>query len=315
MDPPLEIDKRRPLHLSSLVEKERTSDILLLCTAIIWGINFVAMKFLLTEISPVNLILFRFFSGSILLFLLLLFFEDVKMPLKDFLHLCALGIIGITLYQFLFIYALKYTSVTNTSIIINTAPLYGGLLSSLFGFEKFSIKRLGAIIMGFLGVYIIITKGSFILKGGDTRGDLLALAASLLWALYTILSKPLLGRHSPLKVTTYTMVIGSILLSPFIPFFFNVDEFARLSGPGWAFIIFSVVFSIVIAFFLWYRGVSKIGPTKTIIYQYSIPVFAAFFAFILLNERLYVSQLIGAVVVFSSIVIARSEKLEVKSEK
>ncbi|MDD5244225.1 MAG: EamA family transporter, partial [Syntrophorhabdaceae bacterium] len=56
------------------VEKEGLSDILLLCVAAIWGINFVAVKFLLTEISPVNLILFRFIAGSIFLFFLLLFF-------------------------------------------------------------------------------------------------------------------------------------------------------------------------------------------------------------------------------------------------
>ncbi|MCX5799514.1 MAG: EamA family transporter, partial [Proteobacteria bacterium] len=77
------------------------------------------MKFLLAEISPVNLILFRFFFGSILLFLLLFIFQDVKIPLKDFLYLCVLGIIGITVYQFFFTYAIKYTSVTNVSIIIN----------------------------------------------------------------------------------------------------------------------------------------------------------------------------------------------------
>ena len=54
--------------------------------------------------------------------------EDVKVPLKDFYKLCLLGVIGITIYQFLFIYALKNTSVTNVAVIINTAPLYGGLL-------------------------------------------------------------------------------------------------------------------------------------------------------------------------------------------
>jgi drug/metabolite transporter (DMT)-like permease len=61
----------------------------------------------------------------------------------------------------------------------------------------------------------------------------------------------------------------------------------------------------VVAFFLWYRGVSKIGPSRTLIYQYLIPVFAAFFAYLLLKERLYVSQLIGAIIVFFSISMAR----------
>jgi drug/metabolite transporter (DMT)-like permease len=289
------------------VEKERTSDILLLCTTAIWGLNFAGMKTLLAEISPVNLILVRFFAGSILLSLLLLFIEDVKMPFKDFIRLSALGALGITVYQFFFTYALKYTSATNTSIIINTAPLYGGILSSILGFEKFSAKRLGAIIIGFFGVYIIITKGSFGFEGGTAKGDLIALAGSFLWALYTILSKPLLSKYSALKVTTYTMVTGSVLLCPFIPFFFDAGEFVRLSQLGWGYMVFSVVFSIVIAFFLWYRGVSKLGPTKTIIYQYSVPAFAAFFALLLLKEKFYVSQLVGTAIVFSSIIMTRRQ--------
>ncbi len=287
------------------MEKERVSDILLLCVAAIWGMNFVAMKFLLAHISPVNLVLFRFFIGSILLFLLLFFPGDVKIPLRDFFYLCLLGIIGITIYQFFFTYALKYTSVTNVSIIINTAPLYGGILSSLFGFEKFKRKRILCIIMGFFGVFIIITKGTFLLEPGDATGNILAVVSSFLWALYTILSKPLLDRHSPLKVTTYSMITGSVLLIPFVPFYLDFHELMRLSFSGWAILSFTVVFSIVIAFFLWYRGVKKIGPSRTIIYQYSIPVFAAFFAYLLIHERLYFSQLVGAAIVFFSLWLAR----------
>jgi len=287
------------------VEKESLSDILLLCVAAIWGVNFVAVKFLLTGISPVNLILFRFLVGSIFLFFLLLFFEDVKIPLKDFFYLCFLGAIGIAVYQFFFTYALKYTSVTNVSIIINTSPLYGGMLASLLGYEKFQPKRLFAIITGFLGVYILITKGGFLLEGGDTRGNILAILSSIFWAFYTILSKPLLDKHSPLKVTTYSMLTGAALLCPFIPFHLHLKEYGMLSFTGWACLLYTVIFSIVIAFFLWYRGVSKIGASRTMVYQYSVPVFAAFSAYLFLDEKLYISQLIGAGIIFFSITLAR----------
>jgi drug/metabolite transporter (DMT)-like permease len=289
-----------------VVEKDRVSHILLLCCAAIWGVNFVVMKFLLAEIAPVNLILLRFISGSILLFLLLFFMEDVKVPLKDFYKLSLLGVIGITIYQFLFIYALKNTSVTNVAVIINTAPLYGGLLSSLFGYEKFHKKTFFAIVLGFVGVYILVSKGELLSLGGeDLKGAIFALVACFLWALYTIMAKPMLDKHSPLKVTTYSMLTGSLLLSGFIPFYLDVKEFAALSSLGWLSLIYSIIFSIVIAFFLWYRGVSKIGASRTIIYQYSVPVFGALSAFLILHEQLYWSQLIGATIIFASITLAK----------
>jgi drug/metabolite transporter (DMT)-like permease len=115
----------------------------------------------------------------------------------------------------------------------------------------------------------------------------------------------MLDKHSPLKVTTYSMLTGSILLCGFIPFYLDVKEIAVLSSTGWLSLIYSIVFSIVIAFFLWYRGVSKIGASRTIIYQYSVPVFGALSAFLILHERLYWSQLIGAIIIFASITLAK----------
>jgi len=287
------------------MRKAQSPEFQLLLVSLIWGMNFVAMKFLLAEISPVNLILFRFIAGSLLLFLLLLFFEDVKIPPGDILKLTVIGALGITVYQFFFTYALKLAPVVNVSIIINTAPLYGGLLSALLGYEPFRKKRLFAVVVGFAGIFILITKGSFVLQGGELKGNVLALISSVLWALYTVLSKPFLERHSPLKVTTYSMITGSLLLCPFLPFYFSLAEFQALSLTGWGFLVFAIVFSVVVAFFLWYRGVSRIGPTRAIMFQYAVPVFAALFAVLFLKEQLHVAQFIGAALVFVSLHLAR----------
>ena len=288
------------------MEHERRSDFLLLFVSIIWGMNLVAVKYLLTEVSPINIILVRFITGGILLFLLLFFIEDVKVPLRDVWRLGLLGAIGIALYQFFFTFALKYTSAVNVGILINMSPIYGGFLSSLFGYERFKKKRIVAIITGFAGVYILMTKGDWrIFLGGDVTGNTLALLASLSWALYTILSKPLLENHSPLKVTAYSMAAGSVLLWFFVPSFLDGAELARLSLTSWLIVIFSIIFSIVVAFFLWYRGVSKIGVSRTMIYQYCVPVFAAIAAYFALGEKLHLSQLIGGAIIFLSVWLAR----------
>ncbi|MBP7527857.1 MAG: EamA family transporter [Syntrophorhabdaceae bacterium] len=288
------------------MEREHLSDFLLLCVSAIWGANLVAVKFLLGDLSPVNVILIRFITGSVLLFLLLFFLEDVKVPPRDIWRLTLLGAVGIALYQFLFTFALKYTSAVNVGILINMSPIYGGFLSSLFGYEKFVKKRLLAIVTGFIGVYILMTKGDWAsFMGGDVAGNVLALLASLSWALYTILSKPLLEKHSPLKVTAYSMAAGSILLGFFVPSFFDWGELARLSLTGWLIVIFSIIFSIVVAFFLWYRGVARIGASRTMIYQYCVPAFGAIAAYFVLSETLHFSQLIGGSIIFLSVYLAR----------
>jgi drug/metabolite transporter (DMT)-like permease len=291
---------------NNCVEREHLSDILLLCVSAIWGVNLVAVKYLLNDLSPVNLILVRFITGSLILFLLLFFLEDVKVPSRDMWRLTLLGAVGVALYQFLFTFALKYTSAVNVGILINMSPIYGGFLSGLFGYERLMKKRIFAIAVGFAGVYILMTKGDWkFFMQGDVAGTVLALFASLSWALYTILSKPLLEKHSPLKVTAYSMAAGSVLLGFFVPAFFNPGELGRLSMTGWLIIIFSIILSTVVAFFLWYRGVARIGASRTMIYQYCVPVFAALAAYFVLGETLHFSQLIGGSIIFVSVYLAR----------
>ena len=288
------------------MERDRLSDLSLLFVSLIWGANIVAVKYLLTSLSPINVILVRFITGSVLLFLLLLFIEDVKVAYRDIWRLALLGAIGITVYQLFFTYALKYTSAVNVGILINMSPIYGSFLSGLLGYDRFAKKRLVAIIAGFFGVFILMTKGDWrVLLASDIRGTSLALLASLSWALYTILSKPLLDKHSPLKVTAYSMLAGSILLGCFVPAFFVPAELARLSLTGWMVIVFSIVFSIVIAFFLWYRAVARIGLTRTMVYQYCVPATAAAAAYFVSGETLNVYQLIGGVIIFVSVYLAR----------
>lgn len=92
------------------MEKNRISHVLLLYCTAIWDANFIATKYPLVEAIPVNFTLLRFILGSVLLFLLLLFMEDVKAPLKDFYRLSVLGVAGISIYRFLFTHTLKCTA-------------------------------------------------------------------------------------------------------------------------------------------------------------------------------------------------------------
>ncbi len=80
------------------------------------------------------------------------------------------------------------------------------------------------------------------------------------------------------------MAAGSILLGFFEPSFFDWGELARLSLTDWLIVIFSIIFSIVVAFFLWYRGVARIGASRTMIYQYCVPAFGAIAAYFVLSE-------------------------------
>ena len=286
------------------MQYETGSNISMLAVTAIWGITFVAIKRLFAEISPGNIVLFRLLTaGGLLPFVT--FLPKGKVSLKDFLYLCLLGGIGVTLYQLIWVHALKYTSVVNTSIILYSAPLFTMLFNTLLGRDSLKTERLLAVLAGFIGIWIVIMHGRPTITDITLKGDLLAITGAVIWSIYAFLSKPLLSRYSPLKVATYSMVTGSILFCPFIPFLFSSNEFAELSLNGWLALVFTVLFSIIIAFLLWYRGMSRIGPVRAVAYQYLVPVFSTLFAVILLQEKLSVPQMTGGLIVCGSMALAR----------
>ncbi|TMC47454.1 MAG: DMT family transporter, partial [Chloroflexi bacterium] len=124
---------------------------------------------------------------------------------RDWPAVIALGIIGNTGYQFFFISAIKYSSASNTSLIVATAPIWVALFGGLLKLERLSVRSWLGILLSFAGLYLIINNSfsaNTLTLGSQTLfGDLLMLGGALSWALYTLLSKPLLARYSSLTYT------------------------------------------------------------------------------------------------------------------
>ena len=194
------------------------SDILILVAMLLWAVNFSIVKISLREFSPFGFNGIRLFLASLILTAILVLKEGGFIFKKQiFWKLVFLGLIGNTVYQLLFIHGLHFSTASNTAIIIGLTPVFIALLSSILKHERLNVATWIGIIISFLGFYFVISRQPGLLKFslGSLGGDLLVLAASMCWAVFTVLSKPLLEIMSPLKLTAITMVIGTIFYLPF----------------------------------------------------------------------------------------------------
>jgi drug/metabolite transporter (DMT)-like permease len=116
----------------------------------------------------------------------------------------------------------------------------------------------------------------------------------------------MLKGHSSLKVTAYIVLIGAVFLSPFLP---NEKGggWREISALAWVSVVYVGIMGNCLAYFLWVRGIKNIGALRTVLYQYLNPVTAILFAVPLLHESLTGTQIIGAMVVFGGIFLARLE--------
>lgn len=290
-------------------KKFGTTDLFMLFAILFWAINFSFIKIALREFSPMGFNGIRlFFASLILIVVLFISGEGFSLAKSDILKIFFLGIIGNTAFQLLFIHGLNWTTASKTSVIMAMTPVFVALLSTLLKQEKIHWAGWVGIVISFIGFYFVITEqlGTFHFSWENLRGDLMILAGNLFWAIYTVFSKPLLERISPLKLTSITLAIGVVFYLPFAVLDIRRLHWNEVSFQAWAILFYSALFAIAISYIIWYASVKRVGNSKTAIYGYITPVFAMLFASIIISERITLLQIGGALIILVGVYLTRS---------
>jgi drug/metabolite transporter (DMT)-like permease len=285
------------------------TDIFMLLATLFWAVNFSIIKIALREFSPSGFNGLRFLFSSLLLLLVLWGSgEGFFLSWADSWKALVLGLVGVAIYQTLFIHGISLTSASNTSLIMAMTPVLIALMSSFFRIERISPAGWAGIFISFIGLYLVVTKQTPGLEWTwkSLKGDSLIFAGNICWAAYTVFSKPLLKRIPPLKLCAWTMFLGTLLYLPFVVKDIRDIPWARLSLTAWASLLYSGLFAIVISCVIWFASLKKVGNAKTGIYGNITPVFAALFAYFFLAERITVFQIVGALIIFSGFYLTRS---------
>jgi len=293
-------------------------DIMLLGMSFVWGINFSVVKTALTDLSPLSFNSLRFGLASLFILALLWVIErDLSFRREDIGRLVLLGLIGNTAYQLLFINGIDLTTASNSSLILATTPIFVALLSSVLGVERLERKVWQSVILSFFGILLIVqgTGRTLTMTDQSWIGDLLILAGTICWSTYTVLSKPLLQRYTPLKLTTLTMIMGTLPLVLVSTPSLKEQNWSSVSLQGWLCLIYSFCFAIAIGYVIWYTGVSRIGSARTALYSNLVTVIAVAVAWLFLSERMNLLQVLGAVLVFISLYLARRPSTETGNNK
>lgn len=284
------------------------TDVLMLSAILFWAVNFSFVKIALRELSPLAFNGIRLlFASAMLVLILVLSGESLKVDRRTLWKLVFLGLIGNTAYQMFFIHGIDLTTASNSAIIIAITPVFIAILSSLMKHERVHPTAWTGILFSFFGFYLVISHrlGTFQFSALSVRGDLLIFCGNLCWSVYTVFSKPLLERMSPLKLTTLTMVTGTVFFFPFcIKDIFRIP-YDVVSFKAWGSLFYSGLFALVICYVIWYASVRRVGNTKTAVYDYLIPVFTVIFAYFFIGERITGQQGVGALVIFVGVYLAR----------
>ena len=289
-------------------KKPFSTDLCLILTMVIWGSDYPFAKIALREVSPLAFSAMRTLISTLILVPFFISQEkNWSVPWRHLLGLFFLALLGTFLNRICWSVGLNLTTASNSGLLSATSPIFVLLFSSLLLRNEVTRRAALGITVAFLGVFLVIRgdwKG-WEIKAENFQGDLIIVLGAVLWALFTVLAKKLLKIYSTLKMTAYVMVIGTILFLPFLP---NNKSggWMGISGLAWLGVLYVALMGNCLAYFLWIRGIQNIGPMRTILYQYLMPITVILFSVPFLNERLTAMQVGGALVVFAGIFLARS---------
>lgn len=267
----------------------------------LWGVSFVATKAVLREVSPITLIFSRFALGVLVLFLILWFKRERVIPPRDAWRMLALmGFVGIFVHQMLQVHGLTLTTAIRTGWLIGLIPIWSAVLSAVVLGESFGRRKIAGFLLGAVGAVLVITRGelsSRMLALPSTRGDLLILASTVNWAIYTNLGRDILKRLGSTRATAAAMLVGWAML---IPLFVNAagwQDYRSLSPSGLLAIAFLGVGCSGLGYLFWYMALERIEASQVSAFLYLEPLVTLAAAVALLGEPVFVSTVIGGALV------------------
>ena len=296
--------------------KEISGHLAAAITILIWGTTFISTKILLGSFTPIEILFYRFSIGFITL--AIIFPRRLKgTNIKQELMFAGAGLCGVTLYFLLENIALTYTLASNVGVIISIAPFFTAILSHWFlENERPKTNFFIGFVVAIMGIFLINFNGSMILKLNPV-GDLLAVLAAVVWAVYSILTRKISGfGHNTIQTTRRIFLYGLLFIIPALfifPFEWGIERFSHSTN------LFNILFlgfgASALCFVTWNTAVGILGAVKTSIYIYMVPAITVITSILVLHEKITWVAACGMVLTVAGLFISERTIKGTKKEQ
>lgn len=283
------------LRLCALMQAPHRIYLKLVLMAVCWSGVFPATRIVLQSMGVFTTVFLRFWWAAVIL-LILLRFRESRLPRlspRESLLVVGLGLLGITFYNSLFTAGLGLVEASRASLIVPTNPAVTAVFAWLFLGERISGVRAAGTVLSVAGALWILCRGdpsAFVtLELGV--GELLLVLCVFVWSAYTLIGRVALASISPLALTAYVMLVGSLGVLP--PAMLEGDSIARVTGQGWIAMAYLVTFGTVIPFLWYYEGVKALGAARAAQFINLVPPLAVAESVVLLGEPVTPALLVG----------------------
>jgi drug/metabolite transporter (DMT)-like permease len=281
--------------------------LLLTLTPFFWACNWIVGRGLYTQIPPMAMTFYRWFFAVLILAPFALPHVRREWPIirRNRRTLLLLGVVGVGTHNALTYLGLNYTTAINGVMLNSFIPVMIIALSWIFLRQRLSPLQLGGVVISLCGVLALLSGGKIetLVSLSLNRGDILIVTAMLMWSVYTI---GLRWRPAGLHTLTFLFVIACVGDTAVLPLY--VGEMAlgarvSFSWTGLAAMFAVALFSSVLAYIFWNRGVEEVGANVAGLFVHLMPVFGTILAWLVLDEQLHLFHLFGVALILTGIYV------------
>lgn len=298
-------------NASALKRQSAEAYILLIITMMCWAGNAVLGQLAVGEVSPMLVVLGRWAGVMILCFIFIRgpLRRDWPVLRKHLPFLALMGALGFTGFNGLFYIAAHTTSGLNMGILQGAIPVFVALGAFIVYRARLTPLQGLGVVLTVSGVITIASAGSLdrLLSLSFNTGDILMICAGILYAGYTI---ALRNRPSVSPLSLFGVMAGSAFVVS-LPIAGIEAALGQSQWPtpfGWLLIALVTVFPSFLAQVFFIQGVDRIGPSRAGVFMNLVPIFAAGFAVVILNERMEGYHALALVLVLAGIYLSEKYK-------
>ena len=263
---------------------------------LLWTINYLVAKEGFKQIDSLTLSLYRITVATILMLGIYLVSARTaartapsttprkKITRRDYFHFARLGFLGVIMNQILFTVGLDLTTVGHSSLIIAIGPVNILLLAVLFGLEHLTWRKVAGMTIAFAGVVVLAVEHGLSLRAATLRGDLITLAGSIAFSLYTVYGKKIAGHFDALTINAYSYLFAAAVLLPLTLWRSAHLDWSRVGVQGWFAIVYMAVGTSVVAYLIYFWALQHLAASRVGVFTYLQPLLGTLLGLFVLGE-------------------------------
>lgn len=270
-----------------------------------WGLIPVAMRYLVTELSPQTAMVLRLYPAGLLAIVVCLFTGVRQIAWRDWGRIAIASLAGNLGYQILAAFGMQSVPASWTGLIFGLEPVFIALFAVAFAGDKLTRWLIGGIFVSMLGTAALML-GSTLSPAADVSlfGLVLVTLSTMGWGIYTVMIRPASQKYGALPVACLAMAISALPMPLFVKMDFP-QTLASMNLTAWLAVGFVVVFGTFLATSAWNYALGAMDSSIAGVFLYVQPVVAAIGGILLLGERLTWPLLAGGALIILGVAIAQ----------